>query len=91
MRRYKTASCSTLSGAPIRRRIGSAARLPITVKSTPERSATEMTVCTALLIALRCPAPMRFPITTFAPTESPIKRLRSSEITGAFDPTAAIA
>ena len=48
-------------------------------------------VCTAPFILLVLPCPMYFAMTTFAPTEIPIKRFNSRFISAPFPPTAACA
>ena len=57
----------------------------------PLNTAISIAVCTAPFILFVLPCPIYFAITTFAPTEIPIKRFNSRFIKAPFPPTAACA
>lgn len=81
----------TSSGVSINSRKGFAMNQPIKISANPAISAKVIVVCTAFCICCFFPAPIKFAITTFAPSEIPTKRLIIMLIIGPLLPTAASA
>ena len=88
MRRYMVAKGSTSNGELVISRMGLAKNCPITSKNTPLSSATLMTVWITSLISRLRPKPMKWPMTTLAPTDRPTNRLVSRLMAAVLLPTA---